>query len=229
MKSYFFTCFSVLFLLCGAEMLLGQTPEKDQQRRDSYLKKMETFRKDRDAGKTDKAEILFIGSSSFNLYEGFEEDFGDVNAVNLGFGGSQMSDVLYFFDELVMPYHPQHIFVYEGDNDLTAGLSVKEFMEDVHAFVRLVRIHKPGTLISFLAPKPSPSRRELTDKYDEASQALFLYAKETPGVEFIDIASPMYRKDGKIRPDIWKQDSLHMNRVGYEEIWAPILQAHIRE
>lgn len=220
--------FTLLLFLSVAVSSFAQTPA-DQKRRDGFQATIDKFEENRKSGKTADADILFIGSSSFYGYVGFEEDYKEHNAINLGFGGSQMSDVLYFFDQLVKPYDPKHIIIYEGDNDLFAGLSVEEFMADVKAFVRLVRIYKPGTLISFVSPKPSPARKKFERIYHDAHQALFEYANHTAGVEFIDVSTPMYRLDGKIRPDIWKSDSLHMNRVGYEEIWTPILRTYLRD
>lgn len=221
--------FLFFFISMFISIVWAQTPEQDQKRRAGFQSTIDKFEENRKSGLTADAEILFIGSSSFYGYVGFEEDYADFKAVNLGFGGSQMSDVLYFFDSLVKPYDPKHILIYEGDNDLNAGLSVDDFMADVKAFVRLVRIYKPGTMISFVSPKPSPARKNLEKKYHEAQKALFEYANRTPGVEFIDVSTPMYRLDGKIRPEIWKNDSLHLNRIGYEKIWTPILRAHLRE
>ncbi|MBY5957693.1 hypothetical protein KUV50_06105 [Membranicola marinus] len=216
----------VFFLITASSGLHGQS--KDQSRRDALQSTIDQFSKDRKDGKHGEPDVIFVGSSSFRGYKGFEEDYKGINAINLGFGGSLLSDVLYFFDELIEPYDPKQIIVYEGDNDLNAGMSAEEFMADVRAFVRLVNIRKPGAHISFLTPKPSPARRKITPKYEAANQALYEYAKNTEGVDFIDVSQPMYRLDGTIRPEIWTSDSLHMNRKGYE-IWGPIIRSYIRE
>lgn len=216
----------VFFIFTVSGSVFGQS--KDQSRRDALQSTIDQFKADRESGKHGQPDVIFVGSSSFRAYKGFEDDYEGMNAINLGFGGSQLSDVLYFFDELIDPYQPKQIIVYEGDNDLFAGMTTEEFMADVRAFVRLVNIRKPGTHISFLTPKPSPSRRNLTPKYEAANQALYEYAIATEGVDFIDISQPMHRLDGKIRPEIWTSDSLHMNRKGYE-IWAPIIRSYIRE
>lgn len=202
---------------------------QDQKRRDALSKTIEEFEINRtNNDELKNTEVLFIGSSSFLAYKGFEEDYRGLSVLNLGFGGSQLSDVLYFFDKLVEPYDPKQIIVYEGDNDLASGLTVDEFMNDVRAFVRLVQIRKPGTHISFLTPKPSPARRHLTSSYEEANRSLYEYAIASEGVDFIDISQPMYQRDGKIRPEIWTADSLHMNRIGYET-WGPIIRSYIRQ
>lgn len=200
---------------------------KDQARRDNFQKIIDEYTAQREKGEHGNPDVLFVGSSSFRLYIGFEEDYAGLNAVNLGFGGSQLSDVLYFFDELIEPYNPRQIIVYEGDNDLSAGMTVDEFMSDVKAFVRLVQIRKPGTHISFLAPKPSPARRAKLDLWKDSYKALYDYSLVTPHFDFIDISQPMFELDGQIKTEIWKSDSLHMNRKGYE-IWAPIIRSYIR-
>lgn len=214
----------VCFLVAGTAF--GQS--KDQQRRDALESTINEFKTNRKNGVYGNPDVLFVGSSSFRRYVGFENDYQGINAINLGFGGSQLSDVLYFFDELIEPYEPNQIIVYEGDNDLNAGLTVEEFMDDVKAFVRLVNIRKPGTHITFLTPKPSPSRRHLTARYQAANLALFEYAQATEGFDLIDISQPMHRLDGKIKPEIWVSDSLHMNRLGYE-IWTPIIKSYLRK
>ena len=215
----------IVFLM-SVNLVHGQN--KDQARRDALKSTIDEFKSNRENGHYGHPDVILVGSSSFRAYKGFEKDYEGLNAINLGFGGSLLSDILYFFDELIVPYDPKQIIVYEGDNDLNAGMTVDEFMADVHAFVRLVNIKKPGTHISFLTPKPSPARRNLTSKYEAANQALYEYAIATDAVDFIDVSQPMYTLDGQIRKEIWTSDSLHMNRAGYE-IWGPIIRSYIRE
>lgn len=217
--------FVIVFLM---SVNLAHSQNKNQSRRDALQSTIDKFKSNRENGQYGNPDVLLVGSSSFLRYVGFEEDFKGLNVINLGFGGSQLSDVFYFFDELIEPYNPKQIIVYEGDNDLDAGLSVEEFMNDVKSFVRIVTIRKPGTHIAFLTPKPSPARRNLRPIYEEAYQALYEYAAATEGVDFIDISQPMYTLDGQIRKEIWTSDSLHMNRAGYE-IWGPIIRSYIRK
>ena len=213
----------VFALVLSAAGLHGQSDKQEHR----FQKAINEFVEARERGEHGNPDVLFVGSSSFTLYIGFEEDFEGLNALNLGFGGSQLSDILYFWNDVIEPYNPKQIMVYEGDNDLWLGMNTEEFMNDVKTFVRMVQIRKPGTHISFLAPKPSPSRREKIDLWKETHNALYKYAIETPGVDFIDISQPMYQLNGQLKPEIWKSDSLHMNRKGYE-IWGPIIRSYIR-
>lgn len=48
--------------------------------------------------------VLFIGSSSIRLWPNLDRIFPCRTVLNRGFGGSQMSDVLFYFDRLVARY-----------------------------------------------------------------------------------------------------------------------------
>ena len=50
---------------------------------------------------------VFVGSSSIRLWN-LPKYFGDLNAVNRGFGGSQISDVNHFARKVVLKYKPKN-------------------------------------------------------------------------------------------------------------------------
>lgn len=219
--------FSVAALLFFSILAFGQSPSKDDARRKGYEKTIQKLANKANVLSPENVHTVFVGSSSFTLWVGFEQDFDTQKVVNNGFGGSQLADVIYYFDQLLTPFSPQQIIVYEGDNDLSAGLTPEEYMQDVHTFLRMVEIKLPGTHVSFLPPKPSPSRKHLLDGYNEVRKQLVELSLEREKFDVIDVTQVMYELDGKIKKDIWKSDSLHMNRAGYE-LWAPIVQTYIR-
>src|SRR5262245_25461510 len=69
--------------------------------------------------------ILFIGSSSIDKWQ-TAEAFPGLPIMNRGFGGSQISDVNHFFDDVVTKYRPKIIVFYSGDNDTQAGKSPQQ-------------------------------------------------------------------------------------------------------
>jgi lysophospholipase L1-like esterase len=77
--------------------------------------------------------------------------------VQRGFGGSQLSDVVYYSPRIVLLYRPRLIVLYAGDNDIAAGKSPATVVRDYRAFVALVRRALPETRIAFISIKPSPS------------------------------------------------------------------------
>ena len=110
--------------------------------------------------------ILFTGSSSIRFWKSLQTDLPKQNALNRGFGGSEMTDLLYFAETLIVPYKPKKIFIYEGDNDLNSGKSVEEILKTAEKLMTLIRSKLPkGSKVIFIAAKPSLARWKLKDQY----------------------------------------------------------------
>jgi len=172
--------------------------------------------------------VLFVGSSSIRVWPDLPGDFPDYPAMNRGFGGSQMSDLLYYFDRVVAVYEPALILVYEGDNDLAAGKSVDTVYADYLEFLARVDAQLPGTDVAFIATKPSPSRSQYLEVTRQLNERLEALAAGDPHIWFIDIFYPMLGDDGQPRPELFGSDMLHMNATGYvlwQSIIAPVLDA----
>src|SRR5580658_10362209 len=65
--------------------------------------------------------VVFIGSSSIRFWTNLASDFPNHQVINRGFGGSEISDSVYYFDRIVAPYHPRLIVFWAGSNDINAG------------------------------------------------------------------------------------------------------------
>jgi len=46
-----------------------------------------------------------------------------------------MSDAARYVDRIVVPYAPSRIVLYEGDNDIAAGKSPQQILDDLKSFV----------------------------------------------------------------------------------------------
>jgi lysophospholipase L1-like esterase len=170
--------------------------------------------------------VVFAGSSSFRLWRTLETDFRQFPVINRGFGGSQMSDLLYYLDPLVIQYSPRAILVYEGDNDLASGKSPAQVLADFQQFYARTRRALPIVPIVFLAVKPSPVRRNLMDAQRELNGGLAKFAATHLNCGFIDTFTPLLNSAGQPRPELYAPDQLHLNSAGYA-IWrqtiAPFL------
>src|SRR5580658_3408754 len=65
--------------------------------------------------------ILFVGSSMIRKWTTLAQDFPGHKVINRGFGGSQLSDSIYYFDRIVLPCKPRMIVLYAGSNDIDSG------------------------------------------------------------------------------------------------------------
>lgn len=167
--------------------------------------------------------IIFTGSSSIRLWENLQSSFPEKNIINTGFGGSKMSDLLYFLDDVVLKYRPVEVFVYEGDNDLASG--EKPATIKIEADSLIMRVHRvlPQTEIILLSVKPSPMRWALRDDYIELNRMYRSLPRIYGYVTFLDLWSPLIGPSGRPRKELYLPDSLHLNSSGYS-IWAEIVK-----
>ena len=171
-----------------------------------------------------KGQILFIGSSSFRIWKTFATDLAGISAINRGFGGSTMTDALYYFDRMVLTYAPSTVVVYEGDNDLAKGKSPEELAKEYEDFSNRLKKSLPKTKLVYLAVRPSLSRIALVEKQKQFNTWLENYCKSQKGRFYLDMHTPFYLPDGTVMPDIFIADRLHLNGKGYQ-----IFSAKIRE
>lgn len=167
--------------------------------------------------------ILFYGSSSVRKWETLQQDFAGKPVLNRGFGGSRFPDALYFFDKLVVAYHPRQVVLYEGDNDIGSGATPQEVFQSFLAFEKLMQQKLPKVPLVFLAIKPSPSRWMLYPKVQEANRLIREYITAHPKrLRYLDTATPLLGQNGKPQPQYYVSDSLHMTPAGYK-VWKQVV------
>lgn len=171
--------------------------------------------------------VLFTGSSSIRLWTNLVADFPNHTVLNRGFGGSEMRDLVHFFDRLVRPYQPSAIVVYEGDNDLGSGLAVEEVYASYLKFLRRVGSDLPGTPVVLLAVKPSPSRLKWMGHQRDLNARLESLAQSSPGLVFVDTFHPLLDAAGVPRPEFYEADHLHLTPAGYAA-WKPAVEAGLK-
>ena len=174
-----------------------------------------------------KNAILFVGSSSFRMWDSLQAAFPNHTVINRGFGGSNLRDLSRYVNEIVIPYQPKQVVIYSGENDLapgdiTADTVVERF---IHAFT-LIRKGLPNVPILYVSIKPSPSRMHLVDKMLESNRRIRGYLQKQSNAKFIDVFSLMLDKNGKPLKDIFLADDLHMNSRGYA-IWKKAIEPHL--
>lgn len=172
-----------------------------------------------------KHAILFVGSSSIRLWQ-TAEGFPELAVINRGFGGSHASDVVHFIPQIVLKYEPRTIVFYAGDNDIADGKTPEQVAGDFEKFVEQVRKKLPETEFIYLPVKPSLARWKLWPKAQKVNALVKQSIADRGFVTYLDIATPMLGSDGKPRPEIFLNDGLHMNEVGYR-IWNEVLTEHL--
>jgi lysophospholipase L1-like esterase len=167
--------------------------------------------------------VLFVGSSSIRMWTTVAEDFPGVPVINRGFGGSMIPDSTFYADRIVVPYRPKLIVLYAGDNDVEGDHWPAQVVADFAAFVARVRRDLPRTAIAFVSIKPSVARWKLWPRMREANAGVARWAATQHDIRYIDVASKMLDANGGPRPELLREDGLHMRAAGYA-IWIAALQ-----
>jgi hypothetical protein len=214
------TC--LLLLLCCAGVLNGREKAKAEDLEAKWGKAIEQF-EDWDRKNSFAADaVLFVGSSSIKMWR-TRESFSDLPVINRGFGGSQIFEVNYFADRIVLPYKPRVIAFYAGDNDVAKGKGAKRVFEDYQKFVKIVHGNLPQTRIIFIAIKPSGSRWSLWPVMAEANKMIEDFSNQDGRLFYFDSAGPLLKDDGKPDDRLFLKDRLHLNARGYR-IWTKALR-----
>ncbi|MBO0322033.1 G-D-S-L family lipolytic protein [Muricauda sp. CAU 1633] len=187
---------------------------------------MEIQKKNDSLWDASKPTLVFTGSSSIRMWKDLQERFPDQQVLNTGFGGSQFSDLELYLDELILNYKPVKVFIYEGDNDVSAKVRLRTIMDTSERIIEVLQQKAEDMEIVLISPKPSISRWKLRGKYRRLNRKLSRLAEKTNGVDFVDVWYPMLDKR-KVKQDIFIEDGLHMNTKGYD-IWFEVLKNHVK-
>jgi len=172
-------------------------------------------------------KVLFLGSSSIRRWD-TANAFPGIDSINRGFGGSQTSDCIYFFDRIVLPYKPKIIVLYEGDNDIGAGKSKEQVIKDFKTFAKLVRDKLPGTKIVHIPIKPSIKRASLWPDMEIVNKTIQTMAAKRKDLYYADIATPMLATGSPPDESLFAADGLHLSDKG-NALWVSVVGPVIEE
>ena len=171
--------------------------------------------------------VVFVGSSSFRLWANATADFPAVTLLNRAFGGSTLPEIVQLTPRVVLKYHPHLVVLYAGDNDLNAGRTPADVLNDYRTFVGMIRHESPATRIVFVSIKPSPSRWAIVARMREANRLVAQDIARDTLQTYVDVFTPMLGANGRPRAELFGPDSLHMTRAGYE-LWRERLAPVVR-
>lgn len=177
--------------------------------------------------------ILFTGSSSIRYWNTLKEDMTPLNILNRGFGGSRISDAIYYVDRIVLPYKPKSIVFYAGENDLSGLFYTKkktpeEVKNNFREFCEKIHGQLPEVPIYFISIKPPKRRKKLWNEMKRANSLVEEFCNSKDLLHYINIVPPMLTTEGTPRPELFKWDGIHMTELGYE-IWTSIVKPILLE
>lgn len=216
----------LLFFLSSAGAQENPRPYFDPDR---FEEAITAFEQAHAAEPEPEGAVLAIGSSSIRFWRTIKDDLAPLTIVHRGFGGSTMRDALHYMDRIVIPHKPRAVVLYEGDNDLAAfKVAPAVVMENFNAFAAKLQETLPDTRLYVLSIKPSIARMDTWDAMAQTNGRLQARCAEIDGCTYIDVATPMFHRDGELREDIFVEDNIHMNAAGYD-IWTQTVKPVLLE
>lgn len=209
----------LLFLFAGIIISNAQDPSRFKEQVDELLNTEYNF-------SPGKQLVVFTGSSSIRMWEDVQDYFPAYNIINNGFGGSHFSDLLYYYNQLILKPKPEILFIYEGDNDIAGNKNPVKIKRQAKKLYKKIRQDLPATEIIFISPKPSIARENLKKEYEKLNKRLKKYCARKENLEFADVWFPMLGENGNVFQDLFIEDGLHMNKKGYD-LWAKVISQHL--
>ncbi len=171
--------------------------------------------------------VLFVGSSSIRKWDNCTQIFAKYNALNRGIGGAVINDITYYLNDVVFPYHPKQIILYVGENDLpNETVTPDTVLNRTIKLYQAIRAKMPTVPIVYISIKPSPSRDKFKEKAVASNALIKKFLAGEANTTFVNVYSLMLTKDGKLRPELFVEDMLHMNAKGYA-IWRKAVEPHL--
>jgi lysophospholipase L1-like esterase len=203
----------VFFLFAG--QLQAQDKTQKPRNHEQWAKQIAAFEEKDQKNPPPRNGIVFAGSSTMVFWK-TDKAFPDLSVINRGFGGSYLSDSVYFAPRIITKYEPKTVLVYAGDNDLAGGVTPTQLTKDFQAFVKIIHDKLPQTRILFISVKPSTKRWELFEKQKEANRMIEDICKKDDRLQYVDIVKPLLDASGKPRKELLREEGLHLNDKGYE-------------
>ena len=158
-----------------------------------------------------KKTVLY-GSSTFKDWDNSDRDLSLDNLSNLGFGGSTLVSCRTYFNRIVVPYNPDTMIFYAGDNDIGSGTSADELLNEFMLFTSEVNEKIPHTRCFFISIKPSVFRKDYLDIILDSNEKIKNAINHLGQWKYIDLCSPMLETGYE---KFYGEDPLHMNILGY--------------
>jgi len=180
----------------------------------------------------EKAQIIFIGDSITQGWEGAGKEvwtkyYAHRNAVNLGIGGDRTQHVLWRLDNgNLTDLKPKAAILMIGTNNSNGeDNTVDQIADGVTAIVKKLRAKLPKTKVLLLPIFPrseNPSAQR--GKVLQVNQVIQKLADDQ-NVFWIDFGYKFVNDDGTIPKDLMP-DYLHLSTKGYE-IWAEAIEGKL--
>jgi lysophospholipase L1-like esterase len=167
--------------------------------------------------------------NSITEFGDWKELLHDTSVVNRGIAGNNTYGVLARLED-VIERKPEMLFLEIGVNDIGSGFSQQATLDNMQSIINKLRSKSPSTKIFFLSVLPVnenvknqfPQFLGKNKEIDKLNQKLSKIAAKV-GCIYIDLASYLKDKNGKLNKAYAMPDGIHLNSKGYN-LWIMLLK-----
>lgn len=180
------------------------------------------------ATRSDRPKVAFYGSSTFTRWgTALEQCFPQIQAVNLGFGGSTLAACAWFFDRVIPRQRPDYLMIYAGDNDLGDGRNSEEVVLFYEQLLARSRTALGNIPVCFVSIKPSLARQHLRGNIEYTNDCIRQrIARYGTPLYYLDLYRHMIDERGQPQPALFEADGLHLSPQGYA-LWQREIGAQL--
>jgi hypothetical protein len=179
--------------------------------------------------------ILYYGSSSIRLWRSIVEDMAPWPAVQRGYGGAKLPDIIHYAPRVIGPHlgesNPRRcralvVFV---ANDITgrdtdaSSEQVASLFSDLHTWIRKQDATIP---LFWIEVTPTQSRWSAWPQIEESTKRIGQIIDGDKNAHLISTAGAYLGLDGMARPELFRRDQLHLTPDGYQQ-WAILIKAQL--
>ena len=160
-------------------------------------------------------KIIMVGSSFFDLWKSAEDEFKPLDVINLGAGGSTIPFWVKHFETAIVPYSPKALIIYAGSNDFNSQKADEAVVFDtLKNLFAIIDRTVPGIPVTYVGICPTIVREASWPKIKRFNARAEELCNELVNYRYIDSEKCILDSQGRLRPDIYKNDKLHFNDKG---------------
>lgn len=160
---------------------------------------------------------VFLGSSTFTLWNELETIFEKHDPINLGYGGSTLASCTWFFERIFKNITTlDAVIIYAGDNDLGDGRHPEEVILFLENLLEKIKNKYGNIKCTCISIKPSIARNHLKDSIHYTNDCIKKVMSQRKNFFYIDIFDKLLDKEGNPDKKFFEDDGLHFNKLGYK-------------
>lgn len=174
-----------------------------------------------------KGGIVFIGDSDVVRCD-LEKWFPDTKALNRGFGGAHMDDILFYLTDVLLKHEPSVVVLSCGGNDLAANDTAANVHREFQELVAKVFKSHPNCRILVTSQHTPPVFAEADQQIRRFNELVERTAAGDQRITFLPgTRAALHDEKDSPNVDLFGEDQLHFNDEGYRK-WTGVIAARLR-